>query len=92
VLQKKLKPGVESFMFPSVEITERGFHKDANDAAWVIRNAGARATPKLGTFGIVTGEWLSLGGSVEKSGNLWVATCTYQWSPTTWDHDIYGAE
>lgn len=89
ILKDKTKPGVESFLFPSVEINERGYHTSSLDAAWVVKHAGIRAIPLLGTFGITSGEWLCMGGTVSKQGGYWVATCSYQWSLDAWDHDLY---
>lgn len=90
ILEPKTKPGVDAFYFPVYEITEIGKHKTQQDAGWVAAlTAGKVFTPRLYNFGITGGNWLSMGGSVQYDGKNWVATVTYQHSPSGWDPDLY---
>lgn len=90
------KPGVESFDFPSWEITEVSKHGSDKQAGWTFaKKAGRISEPENGDFGITKkygGNWLCEGGSVHYDGRYWIATRVFLYSPDGWDEDIYKHE
>lgn len=83
------KPGVESFDYPSYEITEVAKHSTAKQAAWALKNmAGKISTPENGDFDIVKkfgGNWLCQGATIRYDGKYWLTNCQYLYSPDGWD-------
>lgn len=85
------KPGVQYYEVPAYEITEQGRYRSLNGITWWRQNAPGKIVTltTTQTFGITDGEWLCLGGTVHYDGKTYEANCTYQWSPTQWDRDLY---
>lgn len=92
-IKKMRKPGVESFDYPSYELTERAKHTTQKQAGWAIsKKAGKIANPENGDFGIAKkfgGDWLCEGGSIAWNGKYWESQVTYLFSPDGWDKDLY---
>lgn len=81
------KPGVEYYEFPTYEITESSRSRGA-PTWWKDRLPGKIVAPR-NTMGITGGEWLCHGGQLRYDGKAYDASCTYQWTPDTWDRDLY---
>ena len=89
------KPGVETYDYPTYEITEQARHKSRNNATWsLLAKNGKLRFPQYGDFGIenyfygnangltatVSGHWLCEGAGINYDGKYYVANCTYLWS------------
>ena len=81
------KPGVEYYEFPTYEITEASRSTQAPD--WWKSKLPGKVVAPTDTMGIQTGEWLCHGGQLRYDGKAYDASCTYQWTPDTWDRDLY---
>lgn len=83
----RTKPGVSTYDFPTVSLTQYARVKDKSAGGWVIsKRAGTvmKSTPK-GDFGIVKkygGNWLCEGGTVQHDGRSWLCELNYTWGRT----------
>ena len=98
------KPGVEVYQMPTYEIVEKAKHSNRNNAAWAVAAYGGflRYPGGTGDFGLQNKffptaatnniyHWRCLGAQLDFDGKMWVATCTYEWSPDPrgWDQELY---
>ena len=83
------KPGVDYYQMPVYEITQAS--RTTQQPEWWRNNKPGKVVPPHQTFGINTGEWLCHGGQMRYDGKVYDASCTYQWTPGTWDTDLYDA-
>lgn len=93
--KSKTKPGVESYFFPSIQVSERLYYSTELKASSALTKVAKRGTPGR-TYGLTGGEWLNMGANINKDGRKWVVETVYQFSPNNadsegWDHDIYAA-
>lgn len=95
-IKKMTKPGIESYDYPSYELTERNKHTTQQRAGWAIaKKSGKIAKPENGDFGITSkygGDWLCEGGTISWNGRYWESQISYLYSPTGWDQSIYNDE
>lgn len=83
------KPGVDYYQMPVYEITEAS--RTTQQPSWWKNNLPGKIVAPSEKFGINTGEWLCHGGQMRYDGKVYDASCTYQWTPGTWDTDLYDA-
>ena len=81
------KPGVDYYEFPTYEITQSSRSR-GQPSWWRDRLPGKIVAPR-NTMGINGGQWLCHGGQIRYDGKAYDASCTYQWTPGTWDTDLY---
>ena len=80
------KPELETYLYPSAEISEKYYYRRAKDAETKVRSTGRKDTPSK-TFGI-TAEWLNLGSELSQEGKYWVCSVAYS-GAVEWDDDVY---
>lgn len=83
------KPGVDYYEFPTYEITQSS--RSRGQPTWWKNNLPGKIVAPSNTFGITGGQWLCHGGQIRYDGKAYDASCTYQWTPGTWDTDLYNS-
>ena len=83
------KSGVEAYLYPSSVIQEKRFYTSMGRADNALADVAKLKVPPV-RFGLSNGaeHWMCMGASVQKEGEYWTATKTYQFLDK-WDEDIY---
>jgi len=87
LVNKRLKPGVESYIIPSPIVQERIYYSSKKSAEEAGNTTGTKEAPSK-TFGIDDGEWLVMSASVQRAGRRYLVERSFQWA-ITWDEDLY---
>lgn len=87
LVEKRIKPGVDSYIIPSPIVQERIYYRTRRSAELAGNSTGSIETPEK-TFGISGGDWLVMSASMQRENRRYLVERSFQWAEI-WDTDLY---